>query len=143
MLAALLGLIVAALFSGAALYINVAEQPARLQLDDRALLAEWTPAYAAGTRMQAPLAGMGFLLGTLAWWQTSLASFAFAALAMLANIPWTLLVIMPVNRRLSQTEPLDANAVTRALVQQWARLHAVRTLFGFVALAAFVIGLRR
>ena len=72
-----------------------------------------------------------------------LASFAFAALAMLANIPWTLLVIMPVNRRLSQTEPLDANAETRALVQQWARLHAVRTLFGFVALAAFVIGLRR
>ena len=67
----LLALIASAMFSGVALYVNVAEQPARLLLDDRALLAEWKPSYKCGAAMQAPLALVGFLLGLLAWWQVS------------------------------------------------------------------------
>jgi hypothetical protein len=63
MLAGELALVVAALFSGAALYVGVAEQPARLNLDDAALLTEWKPAYKRGFAMQAPLALLGFVLG--------------------------------------------------------------------------------
>jgi hypothetical protein len=65
-----IALIAAAIFTGAAFYINFAEQPARLTLDDRSLLAQWKPAYKRGYSMQATLAIMGFLLGLLSWWFT-------------------------------------------------------------------------
>jgi hypothetical protein len=132
-----LALIVAAVFSGAAIYINLAEQPARFGLDDQALLAEWKPSYKRGFAMQAPLALAGFALGLLAWWQTRNLVFPAGGLAMVANWPWTIFAINPVNRVLTATEPTRADAQTRALIAKWGRLHAVRTALGFAATIAF------
>jgi hypothetical protein len=134
----LLALIVAAIFFGAAFYVNVVEQPARLILDDRAALAEWKPAYKRGTAMQAPLAIIGFVLGLVAWWQTAHAGFLIGALAMIAPWPWTLLVIKPVNDQLLATEPDKAGPPSRTLLVRWGSLHAVRTALSAIAAVAFL-----
>lgn len=137
MLSGQLAIIVAALFSGAALYINVAEQPARLGLDNQALLTEWKPAYKRGTLMQAPLAIVGFLLGLLAWWQTGNEWWIVGAVLMLANWPVTLFVIMPTNNRLMARA--TGGAETRQMIVRWGGLHAIRTGLGLAATVAFVI----
>ncbi|MBV9246968.1 MAG: DUF1772 domain-containing protein, partial [Methylobacteriaceae bacterium] len=128
-------LVVAALFAGAALYVNVAEQPARLRLDDRALLTEWKPSYDRGFAMQAPLALAGFLLALIAAWQARDWRWALGGVALVLNWPFTLLVILPINKKLTSTDPASANADTRRLVETWGRLHAVRTALGFTAVA--------
>ena len=141
MIAGLLGLTAAALFTGAALYVNLAESPARLSLDDRSMLAEWKLAYEAGYRMQATLAVVGFLLGLLAWSQTNRPAALIGGLFMLANWPWTLLVIRPVNSALTATQPGSAGPQTRSLMHRWNTLHAVRTLLGTCATVAFLVAL--
>ncbi len=139
MIAGHLALIVAAVFSGAAIYVNLVEQPARLGLDDRALLAEWKPSYKRGFTMQAPLAIAGFVFGLAAWWQTRDFLFLAGAIAMLMKLPWTVLVINPVNAALNATELEQAGAQTRTLIAKWGRLHAVRTALGFVAVISFFV----
>ena len=133
----LLALIASAIFTGAAFYVNFAEQPARLTLDDRALLTEWKPAYKRGATMQAPLALIGFVLGMLAWWQIAHIGFLIGAILIIAPWPWTLIVIKPINDVLLATDPDKASPQSRALIVKWGAVHAVRTVMGALATAAF------
>ena len=138
MLTGQLALLTASMFTGAALYINVVEQPARLGLDHRSLLVEWKPAYKRGTAMQAPLAIVGFLLGMAAWWQTGHVGWALGALFMIANWPFTFFAIMPTNNRLMAVDPAAAGPEIRAMIKRWGSLHAVRSALGFAASLAFL-----
>jgi hypothetical protein len=141
MLLGYLALTAASLFTGAAFYINIAEHLARLALDDRSLLAEWKPAYNRGYIMQASLAIIGFVLGAIGWWLTGKLGFLAGGILVVANWPWTFLVIRPTNNMLMSTELIDADAGTRALIIKWNRLHAVRTGLGAAAVGAFLIAL--
>jgi hypothetical protein len=137
----LLALTIAAAFTGAAIYINVAEQPARLKLDDAALLHEWKPSYKRGFAMQATLALLGFACGVVAWTQTGETRFLYGALILVANWPWTLLAIMPTNNKLMGMEPSENDPQIRLLVQRWGWLHAVRSGLGILATVLFFLSL--
>lgn len=136
-----LALTIAAAFTGAAFYINFAEQPARLTLDDQALLAEWKPSYARGFTMQASLAVLGFLLGAATWIITTDWLWLLGGVTMLANWPFTLLAIMPVNNRLNDTPEDEAGPETRDLIRKWGGLHAVRTTLGALSTFIFLLAL--
>ena len=138
MLTGQLALAAAAAFAGAAFYVNVAEQPARLELDDRALLAEWKPSYARGAMMQATLALVAGILGLAAWWLSSDWRWIVGAVLILAPWPYTLMVIKPTNDALHAIAIEAADATSRGLVEKWGGLHAGRTTLGIAAVAAFL-----
>jgi hypothetical protein len=134
-----LALAAASAFAGAALYVNWSEQPARLALDDVALLKEWKPSYAKGLQMQASLAVAAGALGLAAFFAERSFAALCGALLMLANWPYTLIFITPTNKAIEATPDKRAGPATRALIRKWGRLHAVRTSLGLAGAAAFVI----
>jgi len=138
MLAGQLALTLSAVFTGAAIYINIAEQPARFQLDDRSLLVEWKLAYKRGSMMQASLAVVGGVLGVVAFLITFEWRWVLGAVVLLANWPYTIFLIMPINRRLMDTAPDAATAETRRVIGRWGILHAGRSALGLITTLVFL-----
>jgi hypothetical protein len=138
MMAGPTALALAAAFAGAAFYVNEAEQPARLSLNDVSLLAEWKLSYARGYRMQASLALLAGAFGIIAAFQTGDWRWWPGAVLILANWPYTLTVIKPVNDQLNAIDAKNAGAASRALIVKWARLHAARTALGVLAAGAYM-----
>jgi hypothetical protein len=133
-----LALVTAAIFAGAAFYVNFAEQHARLQLDIGALLTQWKASYHRGFIMQASLAVISCVFGVVAFFLTYDWRWLIGAVLIIANWPFTFFIILPTNKMLQATSSGEANEVTRGLIEQWGRLHAVRTTFGFAATAAYL-----
>jgi len=128
-----LALLAAALFTGAALYINVAEQPARLALADASALAQWKPADRRGFALQASLAALGVVLGVAAFGQTGDWRWLAGAVLMIGNAPFTAVGMLPTRRRLMATGEAEACGETRRLIINWGHLNLVRTGLGAVA----------
>ena len=93
--------------------------------------------------MQASLAVVSGLLGAAAWWQTGSSLWGLGAAVIILNWPYTLLVVMPVNRRLEAARPEEAGDETRVLLTRWGKLHAGRSALGAIATAIYLIAALR
>jgi hypothetical protein len=124
------------IFAGTALYINIVEQPARLSCGVELAVTQWRPSYKRGAAMQAPLAAIGSIAALVSWWFDRRFGWLAGGLLLLFIIPFTLIVIRPINKRLESRE-LDLRSDEAGhLLRRWGRLHAVRSI---LSIAAFIL----
>lgn len=88
--------------------------------------------------MQGMLAVVGLVARVLAWAQGSGIDWLVGGLLLGAMVPFTLVIIMPTNRRLLDASLDRSSGEARELLERWGRLHAVRTVVGVVAFVLFV-----
>jgi uncharacterized membrane protein len=129
----------AGLFAGAAIYITFVEHPARLECGTELAATEFGPSYRRATLMQASLAAVGLLAALVAWAQGRGVEVLIGGLLLGAVIPFTLVVILPTNKRLLDPGLDRGSAEAAALLARWGRLHAVRSLLSALA---FIVLLR-
>jgi len=131
------------IFFGAAVYINLVEQPARMSCGVPLAVTEWRPSYKRATWMQAPLALLGSLSALIAWRFEGGTPWLVGGLLLLLPVPFTLIVRWPTNKRLESQELDPHSEEAGRLLRRWGRLHAIRSILSGAAFLAFLSALAR
>ena len=137
MISGSIALAFAAAFSGAAIYVNWVEQPARLALDDEALLSEWAPSDSRGVALLAAFALAAALAGFIAWFESEDIRWVFGALMAIATWPYAFFVMAPLNNQILSLRGEDV-AAAKALIRQWGLIESGFAAIGVVAVAFFL-----
>ena len=126
------------LFTGAAIYITVAEHPARMECGTELAATVFVPSYKRAAAMQVSLALVATGAGLLSWWIEGKVLWLIGTMMIFAVIPFTLIAIMPTNRRLLDPSLDRSSQDTRRLLQKWGTLHAVRSILSLAASCVFL-----
>lgn len=137
-IATLVAIVAAGLFAGASTYVTVAEHPARIECGPTLGVKEFGPSYRRAAIMQGGLAVVGLVSGAVAWFQGSGVGWLVGGLLLGGLVPFTLVIIMPTNRRLLDPQLDPGSREAAELLVRWGRLHAVRTVVGVAVFVAFV-----
>ena len=126
------------LFSGAALYVNLVEHPARMECGTHLAVTEFDPSYRRAARLQAFLAILGSFSAMLVWIRGGSVAWLWGAALFFSVVPYTLLVILPTNKQLLESSLDRSSERARVLLVRWGRLHAIRTVVSLAALVLFL-----
>jgi hypothetical protein len=131
----------ASLFVGAAAYINLVEHPARMSCGTALATTEFAPSYKRGTIMQASLAAISFLSALTAWVMHSSIAWLIGGLLIGVVIPFTLIAILPTNKKILDSSLDKDSELARQLLIRWGKLHAVRSFLSLISLVIFLYSL--
>jgi hypothetical protein len=126
------------LFTGASLYVNLVEHPARMQCGVELAATEFPPSYRRATVMQATCAAVCLLSSVAAWLAGASFWWLVAGVLLGSVIPFTLIVILPTNKRLLSPTLDKRSAEAERLLSRWGALHAVRSVLSGLALLLFL-----
>jgi hypothetical protein len=141
MFSEILSFVFTGLFAGAALYVSLVEHPARMANTLGVALAEFRPSYKRAAVMQATLAAAGAVAAIGAYFLGRGVSTLVAGIVLATVIPFTLIVIMPINRQLLDESRTARTDDTEVLLEKWGKLHNVRTIAGLLALVILAANL--
>ncbi len=133
-----LALAAAGAFTGASLYVNYVEQPARLALDDEALSKEWEPSDHRGFIVLAGLAFVAALFGFIAYRELDDVRWLLGAIVVIASWPYTYLAIVPLNNRILALIGADAAHEARKVIDLWGKLELGQTALGLLSALIFM-----
>jgi uncharacterized membrane protein len=128
----------ATLFAGAAIYINIAEHPARMECGTMLAATVFGPSYRRAAVMQIILAVAATIAGISAWFLAGSRLWFVGAVLIFAVIPFTLIVIMPTNKKLLDPGIDRTSEVAHQLLHDWGKLHAVRSILALAASVVFL-----
>jgi hypothetical protein len=127
----------ASAFFGAALYINIVEQPARLALGPGAMVREWAPSNRRGFVMLATLAVISAILAYVHFGRTGDVRWLIGGMVILASWPYAYFVMVPVNIWLCALPATAARSAVRELMRDWGLLEWGQTAIGLSACCLF------
>jgi len=133
--------IITGMFAGAATFISLVEHPVRMRYGAEFAIREFRPSLKRAHNPMASLALLSFILGMIAWMRDAGPLWLLGGLAMVANGPWTLAFMRPVNRQLMDPALELSSPRAARLIARWGHLHVVRSLLGCIGFLLFASGL--
>jgi len=126
------------MFAGASVYINLVEHPARMECGTNLAATVFPGSYRRAALIQASLAVTGCISSAVAYYAGASVNWIIGGALLGAVVPFTLLGIMPTNKKLLNPKVEKDSPVTNKLLVRWGRLHAVRSVLSVASFLLFL-----
>ncbi len=133
-----LALLFCGTFFGAAVYISIVQHPAAMKAGVTVAESFFPPMYALAAPMQIACAVVGTVAGLVLWYLSGEILWAVGAILLVFVVPYTLVVLKPVNDQLLDTNAQRTAPETESLLKQWGPRHRVRSIASGLSFATYL-----